>query len=96
MVRSPLTLLALLGLLACPGGGSGPTRASQPPQDRRNDPDPQPRGDDPPPGGAEKPYHAKTVNNTHCFSVMEIDGDKLVFRQVDEDGREVDRFTLTH
>ena len=42
-----------------------------------------------------KPFEAKTVVGTHCFSLLDIHDDRIDFRQVDDRGATVDAFTLT-
>ena len=42
-----------------------------------------------------KPFEAKTVVGTHCFSLLDIHDDRIDVRQVDDRGATVDAFTLT-
>ena len=42
-----------------------------------------------------KPFFGQVVVNTHCFSLLDIDGDRIEFRQLDDRGAVVDAFTLT-
>jgi len=42
-----------------------------------------------------QPFTARFVADAHSFSVLDIAGRKLTVRQVDEHGKERDRFTLT-
>lgn len=42
-----------------------------------------------------KPYVAKAEFDDNSFSLLDLDGRKLTFRQLDAQGRELDRFTLT-
>ncbi len=42
-----------------------------------------------------KPYVACTVLDENSFSLLELQGRKLVFRQLGDQGEELDRFTLT-
>jgi hypothetical protein len=42
-----------------------------------------------------KAYYGNVAGNTFCFSLMEINGRRVDFRQVDEQGNTVDSFTLT-
>jgi hypothetical protein len=42
-----------------------------------------------------KPSCGEVVLNTHCFSVLDIKGDTVEFRQVDRNGHVVDSFKLT-
>lgn len=41
-------------------------------------------------------FTAKFVSTIHSFSMAEISPDKVVVRQIAADGREIDRFTVTH
>ena len=39
-------------------------------------------------------YNARMFTDLHSFTIVEIDGHTLTLRQVDENGREVDRMTM--
>jgi 3',5'-cyclic AMP phosphodiesterase CpdA len=43
-----------------------------------------------------KPFHGKVVLNKHCFSLLEVDADRVVFKQLGTTGKVLDSFTLTH
>jgi hypothetical protein len=42
-----------------------------------------------------KPYVASAAFDQNSFSLLDLNGRKLTFRQLDADGRELDRFSLT-
>jgi hypothetical protein len=42
-----------------------------------------------------QPFTEKFIARTHSFSLVDVNGDKLTFRQISEDGDELDRFTLS-
>jgi len=46
--------------------------------------------------GQPKPFHAKVVIDRHGFSLLEVDGNRVSFRQLSETGEVLDAFTLTH
>jgi 3',5'-cyclic AMP phosphodiesterase CpdA len=46
-------------------------------------------------GIVPKPYVAKIISQEHSFSVLDIKGKRLEFRQLGGDGRVLDRFVLT-
>lgn len=46
--------------------------------------------------GRPKPFHGKVVLNRHCFSLLEVDADRVEFQQLGAGGEVLDRFTLTH
>jgi hypothetical protein len=48
-----------------------------------------------PPPPVRKAYYGSVVGSTFCFSLLEVDGRRVDFRQVDEQGNTVDSFTLT-
>ncbi|WP_212005558.1 metallophosphoesterase [Chitinophaga sp. HK235] len=37
----------------------------------------------------------KFISSTHSFTVADVDGNKIIFRQLSEEGKEVDNFTIT-
>lgn len=41
------------------------------------------------------PYTAKLIDDVHSFTVLDLTFDRLTFRQVSLDGRELDRFEIT-
>ncbi|MBI5773254.1 MAG: metallophosphoesterase family protein [Verrucomicrobia bacterium] len=45
--------------------------------------------------GHTVPFTTKLIADRHSFSVVELDQQTLVLRQVDEDGKEIDRITVT-
>lgn len=42
-----------------------------------------------------QPYTEKFVSQINSFSIVEVDGGKLTFRQIDANGKECDRFVMT-
>jgi hypothetical protein len=40
-------------------------------------------------------FTAKFVSTIHSFTMAEVSPEKVTFRQIDADGREIDRFTIT-
>ena len=40
-------------------------------------------------------FTVKFVSTVHSFTIMDVDGSKLVLRQVDINGKEVDRVKIT-
>jgi 3',5'-cyclic AMP phosphodiesterase CpdA len=44
--------------------------------------------------GTLQPFTAKYAEKTHSFSVVDVDRKFLTVRQIDEDGKEIDRWTL--
>ena len=42
-----------------------------------------------------KPHVARVVTDEHSFSLLDIAGRSLTFRQISAGGTELDRFTLT-
>lgn len=87
-IRLPCALVAsplVLGLGACAGGGSSPNTPSQPPP-------PPP----PPPAPALDPAPAfKVFPYLQSFSLLDLDGSRVVFRQLSETEEVLDVFTLT-
>jgi predicted phosphodiesterase len=47
------------------------------------------------PPARPKAYHARLVDGINSFSLLDIRGNRLEFRQIDADGKELDRFVLT-
>ncbi len=41
------------------------------------------------------PFTEKFIARTHSFSLIDVNGDKLTFKQISEDGVELDKFTLS-
>lgn len=41
-------------------------------------------------------FTAKFVSTIHSFTMAEVSPEKVTFRQINADGREIDRFTITH
>jgi hypothetical protein len=44
-------------------------------------------------GGTQ--FITKFISDRHSFSIVDLDAKKLVLRQVDEDGKEIDKITVT-
>jgi glycerophosphoryl diester phosphodiesterase len=42
-----------------------------------------------------QPFTDKYIANIHSFTVVEINGKQMLIKQLDEDGKELDRFTVT-
>ncbi len=42
-----------------------------------------------------QPFTEKFIARTHSFSLVDVNGDKLTFKQISEDGVELDNFTLS-
>jgi predicted MPP superfamily phosphohydrolase len=42
-----------------------------------------------------QPFTTKFIADTHSLTVVDVDGKSLVVRQMSEDGKELDRFTVT-
>ncbi|CAN5768377.1 hypothetical protein BH11PSE12_BH11PSE12_33350 [soil metagenome] len=42
-----------------------------------------------------QPFTEKFIAQTHSFSLVDVSGDKLTFKQISEDGVELDKFTLS-
>jgi 3',5'-cyclic AMP phosphodiesterase CpdA len=45
---------------------------------------------------ALEPFTARFVSHTHSLTVVDVDADRLLVRQVDAEGTELDRFVVTH
>lgn len=42
-----------------------------------------------------QPFTEQFIASTHSFSLVDVNGDKLTFKQISEDGTELDKFTLS-
>ena len=45
--------------------------------------------------GTLQPFTAKYIANTHSLTVAEVNDRTLLLRQISEDGKELDRVTIT-